>query len=154
VLICTHSCFCSRLKILSVSHKASSGLALVAGYDISSQEIAVVERLGNCPQFDVVWPKQSVQRHLEYFANLKGLPRDQIKEIAHSFASAVGLGAPEVYHRAAGSLSGGMRRRLSIATSLIGAPNVLLLDGEFQLPFLSPAYHHLIPRPLTPVYCF
>jgi len=116
------------LKIFSLAHESSSGLALVAGYDVSCEQIPVVERLGTCSQFDIVWRGQSVQRHLEFFAHLKGLPRDKIADIAHQTAQAVGLGAPEVYTRTAGALSGGMRRRLSIAMSLIGAPVCLLLD--------------------------
>lgn len=118
----------TALKILSATHDATSGLGLVAGYDVSSERIGVFERLGNCPQFDIVWRQQSVQRHLEFFALLKGLPRSKVKDAAHSIATAVGLGSDIVYNRAAGSLSGGMRRRLSIAISLIGAPSVLLLD--------------------------
>ena len=110
----------TALKILSMAHEASDGVALVAGYDVSSEQLGVFERLGNCPQFDTVWATSSVQYHLEFFARFKGLPLDKVKTVALSLATAVGLGAPDVYKRNAGALSGGMRRRLSIAISLIG----------------------------------
>jgi ABC-type multidrug transport system ATPase subunit len=96
---------------------------------VGCEQISVFERLGSCPQFDAsLWPSLSVKLHLEFFARLKGLPNNKVKAIARSIASAVGLGSPAVYRRDAGGLSGGMRRRLSIAISLIGAPSVLLLD--------------------------
>jgi ABC-type multidrug transport system ATPase subunit len=47
---------------------------------------------------------------------------------ALEIATAVGLGSPDVYTRQSGKLSGGMRRRLSIAVSLLGSPKVVNLD--------------------------
>ena len=116
------------MKILSGAHEKSGGLGLVAGYDSDLELVQVFERLGNCAQFDVVWRVRSVQSHLEFFAALKGLPKDQIAEAAKAVAVAVGLGSDEVYGREAGALSGGMRRRLSIAMSLLGSPAVVILD--------------------------
>ena len=100
----------------------------MSGYDVSSERIQVFESLGNCPQFDVIWPSLTVKEHLIFFAKLKGIPRSDIANASLSIATAVGLGATEVYNRNAGALSGGMRRRLSIAISLVGAPSVFVLD--------------------------
>ena len=125
----------TALKIFSGGHEASAGVALVAGYDIGMEQIQAFERLGNCAQFDVIWPWETIQSHLEFFGGLKGLPKDRLADIARAVASSVGLGAPEVYTRRAGALSGGMRRRLSIAISLIGAPRVLLLDEPSKCHF-------------------
>lgn len=99
-------------------HDATSGLGLIEGLDCQTDRNQIYERLGNCPQFDCIWPNQSVRRHLEFFARLKGI--DAPLDAAHEIAEAVGLGAPDVYDRRAGALSGGMRRRLSIAISLLG----------------------------------
>ncbi len=118
----------TALKILAGAHDSSGGIGLVAGYDCGVEKISVFERLGNCAQFDVVWKGQSVQQHLEFFAALKGLPRNEIARVARATASAVGLGSDAVYRRNAGSLSGGMRRRLSIGMALIGSPSVVILD--------------------------
>lgn len=118
----------TALKILAGALDATSGIGLVSGYDVGSERIKVFEHLGNCPQFDIVWKEMTVKEHLVFFAKLKGLPRNEVQAAAFNIAAAVGLGATEVYNRNAQALSGGMRRRLSIAISLIGAPNVLLCD--------------------------
>jgi ABC-type multidrug transport system ATPase subunit len=118
----------TALKILSMAHERTSGVALVAGYDVSCEKIAVFERLGNCAQFDVIWPTLSVMDHLVFFSQLKGLSRKESISAAQEMANAVGLGSADVFRRQAGQLSGGMRRRLSIACALLGSPDVFLLD--------------------------
>ena len=63
---------------------------------------------------------------MEFFARLKGIQTPV--QAARDIANAVGLGSPDVYDRQSVALSGGMRRRLSIAISMLGAPAVLFLD--------------------------
>jgi ABC-type multidrug transport system ATPase subunit len=147
----------TALKILAGAHDASSGVGLVAGYDVSCERTSIFESLGNCPQFDVVWPKLTVKEHLVFFAKLKGLPRSKVQGACLNIATAVGLGSEAVYNRNAGALSGGMRRRLSIAIALIGAPSVFVLDepttgiflGEIRVVLIALHLGAVVSTPLS-----
>jgi ABC-type multidrug transport system ATPase subunit len=75
-----------------------------------------------CPQHDVLWPTLSPREHLSFFAMLRGdLDHDTDEMLAW-------LGLGEVSDRAAGALSGGMRRRLSLAIAAVGHPRLIIAD--------------------------
>ncbi|GAB2289622.1 hypothetical protein Dimus_023931 [Dionaea muscipula] len=82
--------------------------------------------IGVCPQFDILWRQLTGEEHLELFANIKGLPSHSIRMNVHKSLAEVGLTSSAKVR--AGSYSGGMRRRLSVAIALLGDPKVVILD--------------------------
>ncbi|CAO2818609.1 unnamed protein product [Amaranthus hypochondriacus] len=82
--------------------------------------------IGVCPQFDVLWNTLTGEEHLQLFATIKGLPPASIKEVVKKALEEVGLAYSAKVR--AGSYSGGMRRRLSVASALLGDPKLVILD--------------------------
>lgn len=97
------------------------------GFDIRTDLAAVEQNMGITPQFDVCWPRLSVRQHLQFYAAIKGIAPSEEADVVSRAAIAVGLGG-QWLDTASGDLSGGMRRRLSLAMSLIGRPRVLFLE--------------------------
>ena len=95
----------------------SGGDALIAGYSISSAMEKVYMAMGVCPQFDILYPDLTVRQHVEFFAKVKGVPPNQVKEYAKQLLEKVDLSHTDQVK--VKNLSGGMRRRLSFAISLL-----------------------------------
>lgn len=82
--------------------------------------------LGVCPQFDILWPGLTVREHLELFAALRGVPRRNIPAAVRSAAAEVDL--VEKLGMITEELSGGQKRKLSVAIAFLGSPRVVFLD--------------------------
>ncbi|TPX56028.1 hypothetical protein SpCBS45565_g08461 [Spizellomyces sp. 'palustris'] len=82
--------------------------------------------VGYCPQFDALWPHITVSEHLTYYATLKGLTPSAIPPRIQHLTRALGL--TEFLSKPAGQLSGGNKRKLSLAVSIVGDPSALFLD--------------------------
>uniref|UniRef100_A0A2N9H431 ABC transporter domain-containing protein n=1 Tax=Fagus sylvatica TaxID=28930 RepID=A0A2N9H431_FAGSY len=106
----------------------TGGDALIYGDSIrSSVGMSNIRRIiGVCPQFDILWDALSGREHLQLFARIKGLPPASIESITEKSLAEVRL--TEAAKMRAGSYSGGMKRRLSVAIALIGDPKLVILD--------------------------
>ncbi|MFV3129146.1 ATP-binding cassette domain-containing protein [Niveispirillum sp. KHB5.9] len=114
------------LSMLAGTLEPSAGTVARGGTDIRKNLRAHHARLGYAPQ-SVDLPVQATPRQLlAYMAALKGLPGRAAKQQAEGLAETLNLSAK--LDTAVGELSGGMRRRLVVAQSLLGRPDLLLLD--------------------------
>ena len=117
------------MSILSGTLRPSAGEIFLAGHDIQKSTDVLHKYVGVCPQFDVVWNDLSVSDHLSFQARQRGIPSERISAEVQQAAVAVGLDGDGFYTKA-GQLSGGMRRRLSIAMSIVGNPPIIFMVRE------------------------
>ncbi|KAM4032236.1 ABC-type organic anion transporter ABCA8-like isoform 2-T3 [Anomaloglossus baeobatrachus] len=110
------------LNILSGMSKATAGSASIYSHDLQDRQ----NTLGFCPQFDVKFDFLTVRENLEIFSMIKGIaPREVNSEVMKVITD---LDMNNMEDTEACELSGGQRRRLTLAIALLGNPEVLLLD--------------------------
>ena len=114
------------MKILSCLTKPTEGDAKVGGYSITKEPEQVKRLIGVSPQETAIASNLSVKENLELICGIHGYSREKtiskIGELSHQFD------LDSVLQRKAGKLSGGWKRRVSIAMALIGEPQILFLD--------------------------
>ncbi|OQP60005.1 glycosyl transferase family 8 [Niastella vici] len=112
------------VKILSTLLKQDSGNVMVNGFDVSSKPGNVRQSISLTGQFAAVDEILTGRENLIMIAKLRHLenPRRVAEELLNRF------GLTDAADRKASTYSGGMRRRLDIAMSLIGRPPLIFLD--------------------------
>ena len=106
--------------------RADAGTLSVAGHDAAKDPAAVRRVIGLAGQFAAIEPAMTGRENLEMVASLFGQSRRTAKASAGAVLEQLGL--VEDGDRLARTYSGGMRRRLDLGASLVGAPRLLLLD--------------------------
>lgn len=114
------------ISILTGLYQPSRGHAFVSGYDIRTDMDRVYMEIGVCPQHDIQWDDLTVEEHVLFYARMKGIPAKREKEAVRASIEAVKL--TNETNKRSKNLSGGQRRRLSIAISLVGETKVVFLD--------------------------
>ncbi|XP_077309012.1 retinal-specific phospholipid-transporting ATPase ABCA4 isoform X1 [Lithobates pipiens] len=116
----------TTFKMLTGDIDVTSGDATVAGYSILSNIADVHQNMGYCPQFDAIDHLLTGREHLQLYGRLRGVPEEEIDMVADWGIEKLGL--KKYADQAAGTYSGGNKRKLSTAIALIGCPPVVLLD--------------------------
>ncbi|GAB9468059.1 Abc transporter a family member 2 [Globisporangium polare] len=116
----------TTMKILTGDIQPSSGSAKLNGLDILTQRAKVRRCVGYCPQFDALLELLTVREHLEFYGRLKGFDATLLRNEVDRLLQKLQLKVFE--SKLAGSLSGGNKRKLSVAIAMLGGPDLLFLD--------------------------
>ncbi len=112
------------VKILTTLLKQDGGTAFVSGYDVASMPDQVRRSISLTGQFAAVDEMLTGRENLVMIAKLRHL--DQPRQVADRMLHRFGL--TDAADRKPSAYSGGMRRRLDIALSLVGNPQIIFLD--------------------------
>ncbi|KAG3104403.1 ATP-binding cassette sub-family A member 3 [Phytophthora cactorum] len=117
----------TTMKVLTGDLLPTSGTATINGFDICKERSKARDSIGYCPQFDALIDLLTVREHLELFGRFKGFDTtDRLKKEVDRLLNKLQI--QSFANKLAGSLSGGNKRKLSLAIAMIGDPSVLVLD--------------------------
>ena len=116
----------TTVRMLTTLLRPTAGSATVAGYNIVKQPAKVRETIGVALQEAALDPLMTGRELMQLQATLHGLPKSEAKARGDALIARVGL--TNASDRRVGTYSGGMRRRLDLATALVHEPKVLFLD--------------------------
>ncbi|MFI9172597.1 ATP-binding cassette domain-containing protein [Streptomyces lincolnensis] len=116
----------TAVKILSTLISADGGQAQVGGHDLTTRAQAVRAAIGVTGQFSAVDGLITGEENMLLMADLHHLPRSEGRRVAAELLERFDL--TEAAHKPASTYSGGMKRRLDIAMTLVGDPRIIFLD--------------------------
>ena len=116
----------TSIRMMAGLLRPTSGAVRVMGREVRVDDAEARRLLGVCPQENVLYPELTARENLEYAAALFGVPRRERRARADALLARLGLA--EKAKARASSLSGGMKRRLTLALALVHDPPVVVLD--------------------------
>jgi lipooligosaccharide transport system ATP-binding protein len=130
----------STMRMVGCVSPPTGGELRILGMDPERDGPAIRARLGVCPQLDNLDPELTVRENLTTYARYFGIPRRVARERAAELLDFVQL--TERANSKVEPLSGGMKRRLTIARALVNEPEIVLLDEPTT--GLDPQARHLV----------
>jgi len=116
----------TTINLVSGFLKPDRGEVLLGGKPVLGSGGDYRTRIGICPQENIHWKKLTSSEQLHFLGEMYGLKPALIRKRTSELLESLDL--TEVGNRLAGTLSGGMQRRLNIALALIHDPDILIFD--------------------------
>ncbi|KAI5088415.1 ATP-binding cassette sub-family A member 2 isoform X1, partial [Silurus meridionalis] len=116
----------TTMSILTGLFPPTSGSATIYGHDIRTEMERIRQNLGMCPQHNVLFDKLTVEEHLWFYSRLKGMAEEDIRKEMDKMIEDLELSNKR--HCLVQTLSGGMKRKLSVAIAFVGGSRAVILD--------------------------
>lgn len=118
----------TTLHLLNATLAATAGTVTLNGHDVQTQMGLVAPKLGFVGQSDCLWSSLTPRQHLVLVAKLRGISCTSQERADIVAEVSARLDLDECLDRPVSRLSGGMRRRLSVALAMLGSPDIVVLD--------------------------
>ncbi len=116
----------TTISVIATQLRPSSGDAVVFGHSVRRDVSAVRRMIGVVPQEIALYPKLTAAENVRFFGRMYGVSKVELEQRLNELLTLVGLeGRRDEY---VATFSGGMKRRLNLAVSLVHRPQIVLLD--------------------------
>ena len=115
----------TTFKSLTCEVEPTAGTIHIASLDIRKDFNKIKKLIGYCPQTNPIFEYMTVEENVEYFARIKGIPKERRSELCNR--AIIQLDLEPHRKKLSGDLSGGNKRKLSVAIAIIGSPPIILL---------------------------
>lgn len=116
----------TTMNIMTGCLAPTSGTVVVDGMDLQQEPEKVKQRIGYLPELPPLYPEMTVREYLTFAARLKKVPRlKQLQEVVQAMNK---TGLVEEQDHLIRTLSKGYRQRVGLAATLLGNPDVVILD--------------------------
>jgi len=116
----------TTIAMLATERAPSSGDATLFGHSARTEPYLVRQMIGLAPQEVSLYPALTAAENLQFFGRIYGVKESELRDRIDELLNLVGLDAHR--NNQVGIFSGGMKRRLNLAVSLVHRPKLILLD--------------------------